>query len=735
VIGADGRLGLCDILPGTAPTGVSWAQLAVNAGAGVNRWEFRWDRLQPSSGSWDFTSDDTAVKASVDAGIAVQGILIGTPGWAAAAGQKPGNGVPKGLYLDPTNSHNLWANYVRATVTHYRSQVRVWEVWNEPDLKFFWSGTPADYARLMTVAYDVIQSVQPGATVLMAGMVDPGMGFIRSVLGTVKGDPPFSAAAWHAYGPARSVYTNLGALRGILAQHGLGSIPIWVNEAGFPASNPTGEQRQAAYVLQTIAYAFAAGAAKVLVYRASDDPLPKTFGLVSAAGQPRMGYVAFQVAAGQLSHSQAITYLAGTKVERFVFYEGNRLVTMLWNRSTTDTTVELTASGSSAQAVDWQGNAQTLTSSGGAYHLTLPGATYNVGVDAAGSVVGGPPIFVIQDNTTPPGLAAGGYVAPVPGVRRRLVLLNHASQPATVRVTAAGNPRIHQVLTLAPEGLQTLDLDLFGGSRYSGAYTLTSSAPLIGAAGSDRASVPVATSARTWFVASATGPVSVTNPGAQAARVSITGYSAAKHRTVTTSVAAPAGKTITWKPQATMPVLFKASAPVVISGSGATPGLNPSWYAVRPPAKRVALYNPQKAATDVDVHFVGSDTVTGQQLHLLPHRAYSLNTHSASALVISANRSIAAGYRSPTTGAAIASQPDTDAVIASAGPQTRVALFNPSAQPAHVTYTVMSRGSQTAKTLLLAPAHVATVQARTASQAPGGVMVKSDVPVVAQPAG
>jgi hypothetical protein len=691
--------------------------------------------MEPARDSWDFTGDDAAVQATRSAGLAVQGILIGTPAWATAAGQKPGNGVPRGLYLDPGDSRNLWADYVRATVAHYRDQVRIWEVWNEPDLAFFWSGSPADYYRLLQVAYQVISTLDPGATVLMGGMVDPGLGFVRNVLANVQGQAPFDAAAWHAYGPARSVYTNLTNLRALLAQHGLGSLPIWVNESGFPASNPNGEPRQAAFVLQTVAYAFAAGASKVLIYRASDDVLPKTYGLVSAAGVPRMGYVAFQVAAGELTHVHAMTYLAGTNVERFVFYEGNRLVTMFWNRGSSDTQAELTASGTAAQVVDWMGNAQTVAATGGVLKLTLPGASYNTGVDAANSVVGGPPVMVVEDNSTPSGLTVNSYVPALAGTHRRLALVNHASAPVTVRVNAAANPRIHQVLMLPPGALQTLDLDLFAGSRYSGSYLLSSSAPLVGAAGSDRASVQATTASRSWFVASTAGPISVTNPSSSAARVAVSGYTGGAKKAVSATLQVAAGTTVVWNPPSKLSAVFKAPVPIAVTGSGATAGLNPSWYAVQPPSSHVALFNPQNAATDVDVRFVGSDTVTGQQLHLQPHRAFSLSTHAARALVISADRSIAAGYRTATGTAQIPAQPNTDSVIASAGTQTRVALFNPSANPAHVAYTLLARGSSNQKSLVLAPGGVTTVQARKTTDAPLGVVVQSDVPIVAQSTG
>jgi hypothetical protein len=73
-------------------------------------------------------------------------------------------------------------------------------------------------------------------------------------------------------------------------------------------------------------------------------------------------------------------------------------------------------------------------------------------------------------------------------------------------------------------------------------------------------------------------------------------------------------------------------------------------------------------------------------------------------------------------------------VVASAGPQTNVALFNPSSSPAHVNYTVVSRSSSTLKSLVLPAGTVKSIQARSVNDAPRGVLVRSDVPVVAQPA-
>jgi hypothetical protein len=244
---ADGRLGMCDVLAGSSKAGTSWAAMAYNAGARVNRWEFRWDRLEKKRGVWNFSADDPVVASDTANKLSTLGILIGTPGWAAAPGKRAGNGVPAGLYLDPSDPRNLWAEYVRGTVRHYAGQVSTWEVWNEPDLSFFWSGNAHDYFRLLKVADLVIASVDPYAQVSAAGMVAPDLRFLTRVLQVARADPGWQAnggyfdiAAWHAYGPARLLYDNVIRVRALLNDYGYVDTPIWITEDGFPSSNPNG---------------------------------------------------------------------------------------------------------------------------------------------------------------------------------------------------------------------------------------------------------------------------------------------------------------------------------------------------------------------------------------------------------------------------------------------------------------------------------------------------------------
>jgi len=705
-----GRLGLCDVLPGVAPSGQSWNALAFAAGARLNRWEIRWDSVEPAPGVFNFTADDAAVQQSIAAGLQVVGILIGTPAWAGHAG----NGVPRGLDRPLHDPQNLWAQYVLTTVAHYRGQVSDWEVWNEPDMRFFWRGTPDQYARLLQVTYRAVKDADPAARVLMGGMVVPDLGFLTRVLHDAAKEagghgPIFDAVSWHAYGPAHLLYTNIRRVRAVLDATGFGRTPIWVTEAGFPSANPNGTPRQAAYVLQSITYALAAGAQRVLVYRASDDATGKGWGLLDSQGTQRPSYLAFEVAADSLDDSGPIVYAPDSHVERFTFYEPGRRVTVLWSHGIADQHVTLPAAGPQASLMDWQGEGSVIDGAAGSYQLTVPGATYNAGVDPSGSVVGGPPVLLTEPNSLPSSLAGQAYVTG----SGTLALLNAGSEPAAVAVSLPANPAVHDVVEVPPATLRVVLLPLLGGPGYHGGYLVSATRPITV---QPSLSAPPATE---WYSAGGV-PLAILNPARRPVRLSLTTYRSGHPSSLSMTIPPLANRTLSGLPAA----VIRSSEPVVVRG--AVPHLSASWYQLQPGHGGLSLFNPSPHSASVNVRFVGAPTVVGQQLRLRPGRVFRLEPHGARAVVIQSGVPLAA---SPAVAAA-----RTETSVAADGPINAVTLFNPSDQPAHVNYSVVTASRTVQKAVVVGPSRLSRVAVRVAGSGPSGVIVHSDLPVVAVPA-
>jgi hypothetical protein len=152
--------------PDTSPFGahfeVSPAHRALARAIGV-RWVrlwppnlTLWSTIEPEQGKWAWQDD--LIHAYVADGFRLCGMLEGPPSWADP--NAPG-------YWDQ------WEAYVAAVVEHCKSDIRVWEVENEPSLRW-WRSKPdgptrADsHLEALKHSYPVIKRVDPLATVIGA---------------------------------------------------------------------------------------------------------------------------------------------------------------------------------------------------------------------------------------------------------------------------------------------------------------------------------------------------------------------------------------------------------------------------------------------------------------------------------------------------------------------------------------------------------------------------------------
>jgi hypothetical protein len=123
-----------------------------------------------------------------------------------------------------------------------------WEIWNEPDYRLFWLGTPEQYGRLARAAYPALHAT--GRPVLLAGLAHNDPRFLRRVL---RAGARFDAVALHPY-PRPHGATPEQALRQLDPIHRLvPRAPVWITELGWSTyAGGVTEARQAAYVSRTL---------------------------------------------------------------------------------------------------------------------------------------------------------------------------------------------------------------------------------------------------------------------------------------------------------------------------------------------------------------------------------------------------------------------------------------------------------------------------------------------------
>jgi hypothetical protein len=161
---------------------------------------------------------------------------------------------------------NAWKTFVTALVRHSLSSpelhIAYYEMWNEPDLKRNWSGTPAQLVTMAKDAYAIIHALDPGAKLVgpTASTANQyGVHFLPDYY-AAGGATAQDIVGLHAYlytgssfstTPA-AITTSISQLQKLMATYQISNKPIWFTEGnwnGDGLGSLTGAQK-AAYLAQ-----------------------------------------------------------------------------------------------------------------------------------------------------------------------------------------------------------------------------------------------------------------------------------------------------------------------------------------------------------------------------------------------------------------------------------------------------------------------------------------------------
>jgi hypothetical protein len=450
VAAGDDRFGLIWINPPNQVANTTRLGQAATLNAKWDRFPLYWNEIQRSpNGPYDFSQVDPIVAADLAKGIRVQGILLGAPDWAVVGGK---------LNLD------AWQGFVQAAVQRYKGRIAHWEIWNEPDLLDdkgngrYWPYGVEEYGRLLKAGYFGVKRVDPGATVLMAGLAMPynNEGFFAQLLDVLAKDADaprnnwyFDALPIHVYDRAIRVYElphgylgypSFAGYHALMKKRGFDR-PIWVNELGVPvwdygsgqkAPGRATQDEQASFILQAFAYGLAAGNERILFSQLYDDGAgaidarsgqpAEFFGLVANDGSVRPGYSAYRAAVDLFAGTQVATRLNPGRTIKNKNSKGVEMIS-LWGTGRGRVTVAFNNEGGSvvnasipavtgtAQVLDKYGRQTgTVSAQNGVFKVQLPPATNNNnfncftprGCDPNDYIMGGNPIVLVESSTAVP---------------------------------------------------------------------------------------------------------------------------------------------------------------------------------------------------------------------------------------------------------------------------------------------------------------------------------------------
>jgi len=305
------------------------SELVRLAGISCVRDRFNWSEIEPQKGAFRPGRYETSARIQHEAGLTVYQIFHDCPRWAS--GKKDSRYPP----LLPSDM----ADFFRRMVSHFKDNVKYWEIWNEPDIEVFYLGKPEQYAACLKETYRQIKKTDPQAKVLICSFSQPPGQFAEKVFRAGIADS-FDIYNVHYYGEPKGITFRLRNHKKLLEKHGIRK-PIWVTEMGANHAEGKGDHQtlrgEASYLVKAYVYGLANGAERFFYFIFSEYPeRGRNFGTVNRDFTPRPAYVAlcnltYMLGKGKFASEVKVN---AEGVECFSFNDGQTPVAVLWAKKT-----------------------------------------------------------------------------------------------------------------------------------------------------------------------------------------------------------------------------------------------------------------------------------------------------------------------------------------------------------------------------------------------------------------
>lgn len=228
-----------------------------------------WPYLEPQKGVFDWSRLDAwANKAHAEH----KPLFFSNdyvPEWAAANPStcSPGSMNVK-ICTSTVSNIQDWDDFVNALVTRYNGRITMYELWNEPDNSWYFSGTVAQMVVLTTHMYKIIRSLDPRAVIAAPSAGTTWMAEYWASGGVRN----YDIATTHDYPDPRNPVAEVICafrslpLKQLMAKYGMRQ-PIWDTEGSWGGSNTLSDPNlQAAYVARHAVLHWACGVERFYWY-------------------------------------------------------------------------------------------------------------------------------------------------------------------------------------------------------------------------------------------------------------------------------------------------------------------------------------------------------------------------------------------------------------------------------------------------------------------------------------
>lgn len=154
-----------------ADTTTDWPAVKFGSWRLVNSFT-NWFELQPEKNRWSFGKLDRYVDMAEKNNVDILMTLMMTPKWASARPTES-SAYGYGYAAEPANMED-WRNYVRTVGHRYKGRIFYYEIWNEPNLSVFYTGTIPQMVEMTRIASEELKKIDTNIKIVSPGVGDLG---------------------------------------------------------------------------------------------------------------------------------------------------------------------------------------------------------------------------------------------------------------------------------------------------------------------------------------------------------------------------------------------------------------------------------------------------------------------------------------------------------------------------------------------------------------------------------
>ncbi len=318
-----------------------------------------WARVEPQAGVFDFSLLDQYVALAAQRNVKIIYVLGNTPQWASTDPTRVGTQGLPGATAPPADVQ-VWRNFIQTLVTRYRGQIYAYEVWNEVNLKGYWTGSADQMLQMSQIAFQTIKAIDPAAFVLAPSLVaGSGIDFLKNFMAS-GGDAFTDAVPYHLYSTNKVPEDVIDFDQQAITTSQQWGKQVWDTEFGWGPWGTWTDSAAAAFLARSLILQSAQGISHIVWYAWDDrGPWVHLYLLESDFTTPTPAATAFQ---------QVTSWLMGSTISCAEQSDGSwqcplnrngRTSYIVWSPASTES-FTVPSSWGVTTATDVEGNTQSI---------------------------------------------------------------------------------------------------------------------------------------------------------------------------------------------------------------------------------------------------------------------------------------------------------------------------------------------------------------------------------------